>query len=89
MRIIRTYKNFILENKNTYIELALKVTVLIEDRKTHKETSFTETLSQYDHTEVMTTRFRYLSKIHKLLSDKYDTYKIRYNGFEWIEIIDI
>lgn len=68
-----------------YSSNPLKVEVEIEDRETNKRDSFVETIHEYDYDEVMSRKFGFLSKLHKLLSDKYDTKETRYVGFEWID----
>jgi hypothetical protein len=62
----------------------LKVEVKVEDRETNKKDSFIETIDEYDYDEVMSRKFGFLTKLHKLLGDKYDTKETRYVGFEWI-----
>jgi hypothetical protein len=63
----------------------LKVEVKVEDRETNKKDSFIETIDEYNHDEVMSRKFGFLTKLHKLLGDKYDTKETRYVGFEWID----
>lgn len=63
----------------------LKVEVIVEDRESLEKDRFIETIDEYDHDLVMSRRFGYLTKLHKLLGDKYNTKEIRYVGFEWID----
>lgn len=63
----------------------LKVLVKVEDRKSNKPSEFVETINEYDYDEVMSRRMGFLTKLHNLLGDKYDTPTVRYIGFEWIE----
>lgn len=64
---------------------SLKVTVKIEDRKSNKPSEFVEVINEYDNDTVMARKMGFLTKLHNLLGDKYDTVETRYIGFEWIE----
>lgn len=63
----------------------LKITVKIEDRNTNKPSDFVLEIQEYDHDVVMSRRMGFLTKLHSLLGNKYDTAEIRYVGFEWID----
>ena len=63
----------------------LKVTVKIEDRKSNKPNEFIEVVNEYDNDTVMSRKMGFLTKLHNLLGNKYDTVETRYIGFEWIE----
>ena len=63
----------------------LKVEVLVEDRETGVPSSFIDTIDEYGYVEVMSRKMGFLTKLHNLLGDKYDTAETRYVGFEWLE----
>ena len=73
-----------LKKFNEHSSNPLKVEVKIENRKSNEKDSFIETIDEYDHDDVMSRKFGFLTKLHKLLGDKYDTKDTRYVGFEWI-----
>jgi hypothetical protein len=73
-----------LKKFNEHSSNPLKVEVKIENRKSNEKDSFIETIDEYDHDDVMSRKFGFLTKLHKLLGDKYDTKDTRYVGFEWV-----
>ncbi len=74
-----------LKKFNEHSSNPLKVEVKIENRKSNEKDSFIETIDEYEHDDVMSRKFGFLTKLHKLLGDKYDTKDTRYVGFEWVE----